>query len=69
VQKEEKEKKKEKEEAMSKPLIFVIQLIGACMLLIGAPSAIAREGFGLFLAGCVLMVIGGIEWRKRTRKG
>lgn len=50
---------------MSKPLIFMFQLIGAMLLLLGAAPAINGDGAGLLIAGVVLVVIGGLGWRKR----
>lgn len=53
---------------MSRPLTFVLQLIGACLVFLGAPSAMAKEGVGMFALGAALVLIGSIGWRKRKSK-
>lgn len=52
---------------MSKPLIFVLQLIGLFCLFFGAPRAM--EGSVTMLAiGIGLILVAGIGWRKRMKK-
>lgn len=49
---------------MTKPLAFVLQLTGFCMLLTAIIKVSVLTGVG----GVVLMVIGGVGIRRRIKK-
>lgn len=52
---------------MSKPLIFVLQVIGAVLILFNIPAL--YEGRGIFpvFIGAVLFIVAGVAWRRRIK--
>ncbi len=52
---------------MSKPLIFVFQLIGAVMIIVGVPDAMTGTSYGTLVIGAILLLLGSFGWRKRMK--
>jgi len=52
---------------MSGPLIFVLQLVGACMLFFGISIGITSGDFAMAIVGGIMIIIGGIGYRSKTR--
>ena len=53
---------------MSKPLIFMLQLIGFILLILGFGQVMSGESPIMLLIGLILVIFGGIGWRKRIKQ-
>ena len=52
---------------MSKPLIFFLQFAGLITLFFSMPSALEGKSITGLIVGGVLLFIGAIGWRRRSK--